>query len=76
MSAPAPAPGLYRHFKGGAYEVLIAEACAHESGERVVVYRSCETGAHHTRLLSSFVEEIALADGSKVARFARVEPVR
>ena len=64
-------PGLYRHYKGGEYEVFFT-ARHTESHQWVVVYRSLEYDALRVRPYDMFVEEVRV-DGKMVPRFERVE---
>lgn len=68
---PGPAPGRYRHYKGGEYTV-IGLAIHSESGEWMVVYRP-EYGEKRmwVRPLAMFLENIVV-DGVTVPRFTRV----
>jgi len=71
MQYDAPAPGLYRHYKGGLYEV-IGTAMHSETQERLVVYRpQYGERALWVRPLSMFMESVAI-DGVPVARFAAI----
>ncbi|ARC57934.1 hypothetical protein AS850_12690 [Frondihabitans sp. 762G35] len=69
MSVDVP-PGRYRHFKGGAYEVLLV-ARDTETEERVVVYRALygERGTW-VRSQADFTAEIH-RDGYRGPRFVR-----
>lgn len=68
------APGRYRHFKGGEYEVLLV-ARDTETGEPVVVYQALygERG-HWVRPLSAFVEHVR-RDGYDGPRFVATDAV-
>ena len=70
--ADAPAPGRYRHYKGGEYEVL-GVATHSETEESLVVYRPLygERGLW-VRPLAMFVETVE-CDGEVVPRFRFVE---
>lgn len=66
-----PAPGRYRHYKGGEYEVL-GTARHSETDEPLVVYRPLYgEGGLWARPLAMFLETVA-ADGRAVPRFAFV----
>lgn len=47
-----PPPGRYRHFKGGLYDVIAVGS--NEKEERVVIYRSVETGQWWTRRVNNW----------------------
>jgi hypothetical protein len=65
-----PAPGRYRHYKGGEYEV-IGTARHSETGELLVVYRCLyDNDSLWVRPLSMFMESIVI-DGKGVPRFTR-----
>ncbi|AWB89187.1 DUF1653 domain-containing protein [Salinibacterium hongtaonis] len=64
-----PASGRYRHFKGGAYEV-IGVARHSETEEELVVYRSA-TGDLWVRPRDMFLQT-TVVDGVEVPRFAPV----
>lgn len=65
-------PGMYRHFKGNLYEVLMI-AKHSENEEEYVVYRACYgDGGIWIRPLIMF-DEMIERDGKKVARFTRVD---
>jgi hypothetical protein len=67
------APGRYRHFKGGLYEVL-GVARHSETDERLVVYRPLYgDGGLWVRPAAMFAEKVT-HEGREVPRFARVEP--
>jgi hypothetical protein len=70
MTAEAPVPGRYRHYKGKFYEV-IGTARHSETEEELVVYR-CLYGDRSlwVRPLAMFLESVE-ADGGMVPRFAR-----
>ena len=71
-STPEPvAPGRYRHYKGGEYQV-IGVARHSETQERYVVYQPLY-GDHGlwVRLLAMFTETVTL-DGQQVPRFQRL----
>ncbi len=61
-------PGIYRHYKGMRYRVLL-EATHSETGEQVVVYQ-CLYGdySHWVRPKAMFMESVDIA-GKAVARF-------
>jgi len=67
-----PAPGRYRHYKGGEYEV-IGVARHSETDELLVVYRPLynATGLW-VRPLAMFLETVA-HNGAPVPRFARID---
>ncbi|WP_018701883.1 MULTISPECIES: DUF1653 domain-containing protein [Sporomusaceae] len=61
--------GIYRHFKGGKYEVL-GVAKHSESGEELVVYRALYgEGGLWVRPLPMFLEEVEW-EGKRQPRFA------
>jgi hypothetical protein len=65
------APGRYRHFKGGEYEVLF-EARHSETEEPLVVYRALGgVGGVWVRPAAMWAEEVEV-DGRRVPRFAPV----
>lgn len=70
-AATALPPGLYRHFKGGEYEVQ-GIATHSETGEKLVVYRPLygERGLW-VRPLAMFVETV-VHEGIEQQRFQRV----
>ena len=69
---PPIAPGRYRHFKGGEYEVF-AVARHSETDEWLVVYRPVTgDGSWWVRPAGMFAETVK-HDGRAVARFGRVE---
>lgn len=66
-----PAPGLYRHFKGGEYE-LLSVAHHSETQELLAVYRSVEDrDTIWVRPLEMFTELVEHTD-AKLPRFERV----
>lgn len=69
--ALGPAPGKYRHYKGGLYEVY-GTARHSETGEVVVVYRPLygerELWVRPRQMFLEYVE----IDGEKILRFERV----
>lgn len=68
MSTEGPAPGRYRHYKGGLYTV-IGTARHSETGELLVVYRpEYGEGALWVRPLAMFLESVVV-DSRKVPRF-------
>jgi hypothetical protein len=65
-------PGVYEHFKGARYEVLVV-ARHSETEEEFVVYRQLYgDGAHWVRPLAMFTETVE-RDGRRMARFSRVD---
>ncbi len=67
----APAPGRYRHFKGGEYEVQ--GVVRHSETEDVLVlYRPAEGAQLWVRPLAMFVELVDGPDG-RVPRFRPIE---
>ncbi len=49
--------GVYRHFKGSLYEV-IGVAKHSETGEKMVVYRSLNTGDIYVRPIDMFTSDV------------------
>ena len=73
MSRNEPAPGRYRHYKGGEYEV-IGTARHSETDERLVVYRPLSGDAGlWVRPLAMFLETVT-HNGEPVPRFAYTGP--
>lgn len=69
---PDLAPGHYRHYKGGDYEV-IGLARHSETLEALVIYRPLyNDSGMWVRPWSMFVETIEVA-GRRIPRFARVD---
>lgn len=67
-----PQPGKYRHYKGGAYEV-IGTARHSETGEPLVVYRCLyDDNSLWVRPLAMF-QETVVVDGEELPRFKREE---
>lgn len=64
------APGPYRHFKGGRYEVIGA-ARHSETEEELVVYRAAD-GSLWVRPAAMFTE-LVTHEGATVPRFAPLE---
>ncbi len=63
--------GIYRHFKGGIYEVVDI-ALHSETLEEMVVYKSVETGKYWVRPASMWNETVEF-EGKTVSRFTFVE---
>jgi hypothetical protein len=69
--AGGPAPGRYRHYKGGEYQV-IGTARHSETDELLVVYRCLyDNDSLWVRPLAMFTETVTV-DGAVVPRFAPV----
>jgi len=67
-----PAPGRYRHYKGGEYQV-IGTARHSETDELLVVYRCLyDNDSLWVRPLAMFAETVTV-DGQKTPRFRRCE---
>ena len=64
---------LYRHYKGNLYEYI--GGCYHsETLEEMVIYKALYgEGKTWVRPKTMFFEEVTLADGTVVKRFAPVE---
>lgn len=72
MNTLQPEPGLYRHYKGGQYQVL-GTARHSESGELLVVYRCLyDNNSLWVRPLAMFMERVEL-DGRQVPRFQWID---
>lgn len=72
MSSQQPAPGLYRHYKGGEYRV-IGTARHSESDELLVVYRCLyDNDSLWVRPLAMFMEAVNV-NGQQVPRFLRID---
>jgi len=66
-----PTPGIYQHFRGELYEVLM-NARIESTLEEVVIYRSVkDLSLVAVRPISSFFEEVEY-EGKKVKRFLEV----
>lgn len=65
--------GIYRHYKGKQYQVL--QVARHsETEERLVIYQALYGDySLWARPLAMFLEQVTLADGTKVPRFALVK---
>ena len=59
--------GIYKHFKGGDYEV-IGDAKHSETMEKMVIYKALADGKLWVRPLKMFQENVVV-DGNKVTRF-------
>lgn len=65
---------LYRHYKGNLYE-YIGECLHSETLEDMVIYKALYgEGKTWVRPKGMFFEDVTLADGSVVKRFAPVKP--
>jgi hypothetical protein len=62
--------GIYKHYKGGRYEV-IGVAKHSETLEKLVVYKHLDDGGLWVRPLAMF-SELVEVDGKKVPRFKHV----
>lgn len=71
-------PGIYKHFKGGCYEVIFVARNA-ETGERCVVYKALYGNCTvYVRPLNSFASEVNKAkhpNSKQVYRFEKVDHV-
>lgn len=66
-------PGVYEHFKGGRFRLLML-AREEGTGTRVVVYTHLdETGHVWTRSVKSWVEQVEWPDGVERPRFRHVD---
>jgi hypothetical protein len=63
-------PGLYKHFKGGRYRVLLT-ASHSETKEDMVVYVSLSYGTIWARPAAMFNETVQYPDGTSGPRFVR-----
>lgn len=71
MHVLQPEPGLYRHYRGGQYQVL-GTARHSENDELLVVYRCLyDNNSLWVRPLAMFMESVEL-DGQQVPRFQRI----
>ncbi len=72
---PNPRPGIYKHYKGGLYEVF-GTAIHSETEEELVVYRSLYgTYRLNVRPVGIFIDEVDRPDFKyKGPRFALVKP--
>ncbi len=72
MPETKPEAGLYRHYKGGEYQVL--ELAIHsETEEELVIYRPLYgEGRLWARPLAMFIETVEV-DGQTVPRFSRID---
>lgn len=61
--------GIYKHFKGGLYEVLFT-AIHSETEEEMVVYRSLSNNLVWVRPMSMWNEEV-MYEGKKIKRFIK-----
>jgi hypothetical protein len=69
-----PAPGKYRHFKGGEYEV-VGVARHSETNEQLVVYRPLYNDSGlWVRPVAMFLETVE-HDGQTVPRFTHLGPM-
>lgn len=59
--------GLYRHFKGGIYQVINIARNEANRDEELVIYRSIKYGEIWARKLDSFMSEV---DAEKYPEFA------
>ena len=64
--------GLYRHFKGGNYEVLGVGRNSLDSAEELVIYRSADNGGLWARPLIDFLA-IVKRDGYNGPRFIFIQ---
>lgn len=64
-------PGMYKHYKGGIYEV-IENAKHSETLENMVVYRSMEDGKVWVRPSAMFIEPMA-DDKNSISRFTFIQ---
>ena len=63
-------PRIYRHYKGNRYE-YVGECLHSETLEEMVIYRALYgEGKLWVRPKSMFFENVTLADGTSVPRFA------
>jgi hypothetical protein len=69
-----PRPGRYRHYKGNAYRVH--HLARHSETQEVLVVYQMLYGDHGfwLRPQAMFIENVTLADGQRVPRFAYVGP--
>lgn len=63
--------GIYRHFKGGVYEV-VGVGRHSETLENMVIYRNCESGEFWIRPAAMW-NEVVEYKGEMVKRFSPVE---
>ena len=70
MPRDAPAPGLYRHYKGGLYTVICTGRHS-ETEEWLVTYRAEAGGTIWVRPLAMWGEPVE-HHGARVPRFAAV----
>jgi hypothetical protein len=71
MARPVPAKGsqVYRHFKGGRYELVSDMATIEGTKDPVVVYRSLQDTRVWVRPISSWQEVVTWPDGALRPRF-------
>jgi hypothetical protein len=69
LSNKHPQPGqIYRHFKGGRYEVALI-ATDSETDADMVIYRDLATGRYFVRSVEMFMSPKVYENGQKVERF-------
>jgi len=65
---------LYKHYKGGKYEV-ISMAKHTETGEDLVVYKSVHFGSVYARPLSQWFEKVFVETETEREEFSRFEEI-
>jgi hypothetical protein len=67
-------PGLYRHFKGGEYEVIGVARDSEDHTRELVVYKSLKTGSLWVRPIEMFLEEVDKPEfGYQGPRFRHID---
>lgn len=64
--------GIYYHYKGGKYEVIIM-AKHSETDEDLVIYKSLHFGSFHARPLSMWFDMVTDSNHNRVSRFQIVK---
>jgi len=64
--------GIYKHFKGGTYQVICVARDSEDTTRELVVYQSMDYGTIWVRPVKIFIENVE-RDGYKGARFKLVK---
>ena len=63
-------PGIYRHFKGGMYELMFISRHS-ETEEEMVIYKSMKDGGYWARPIGMWNETV-IHNGEEVLRFTPI----